>query len=430
MGPKNSADNSPLFFGHVIVVAALAVMVLMWGTNYSFGVFFTPLRLEFAWTQAATAGAFGLAMLLEGFGSMFMGRMNDRFGARWVVTICGLCMGCGLLLMSRITQVWQMYLFYGVMVGIGLSGTYVPLASTVTRWYAKNMGLMVGIIAAGMGLGTMIMTPIAEKLIQAHGWRSSYIIVGFVVIICITGLAQILRNPTAGDLPARQGSVPPSPLTQQRVKSVAMRTALKTAQLWLLCAICFFWGGVSIIIIVHIAPHIIELGFSSAQAASVLAVIGGVVFGAKILMGIFTDVIGSKRTFLIGLGAMSLALGWLLFGKELWALYLFAIIYAFGYSGGSVVMPTIVAEIFGLGSHGGIFGIVNFSACCGASLGPMVVGWMFDQSGDYQMAIRFMFASSVLTLLLALGLRTQWQPKLTNRARIEPIAVMGDTDTQ
>lgn len=430
MAQKNSADNSPLFFGHIIVLAALAVMVLMWGTNYSFSVFFTPLRIEFGWTQAATAGAFGLAMLLEGFGSMFIGRMNDRFGARWVVTICGLCMGFGLLLMSRITQVWQMYLFYGVMIGIGLSGSYVPLASTVTRWYEKKMGLMVGIIAAGMGLGTMIMTPIAENLIQAHGWRSSYIIVGLGVIICITGLAQLIRNPAAGDLPASRRGINPSALTERRVKSVATRTALKTTQLWLLCVICFFWGGVSIIIIVHIAPHIIELGFSSAQAASVLSVIGGVVFGAKILMGIFTDKIGSKRTFIIGLGAMFLALCWLLFSKELWSLYLFAIIYAFGYSGGSVIMPTIVAEIFGFGSHGGILGIVNFSACCGAALGPMVVGWMFDQSGDYQMAIRFMFASSALTLLLAFGLRTEWQPSLKKRSRIESIAVIGDTDTR
>ena len=84
---KSNLINSRLFFGHVIVAAALAVMVIIWGTNYSFGVFFTPLLREFGWARAVTTGAFGLAMLLEGFGGMFMGRMNDRFGARWVVTI-------------------------------------------------------------------------------------------------------------------------------------------------------------------------------------------------------------------------------------------------------------------------------------------------------------------------------------------------------
>lgn len=421
MQQKNNSINSPLFLGHVIVTAALVIMVIVWGTNYSFGVFFTPILREFGWTRAITTGAFGLAMLLEGFGGMFMGRMNDRFGARWVVTICGLCMGIGLLLMSRISQVWQLYLYYGVMIGIGLSGSYVPLASTVTRWFEKQMGLMVGIIAAGMGLGTMIMTPIANQLIQIHGWRSSYIMVGVGVIICVSGLAQLLKNPAPGDLPASHRCAKSSALAERRVVSVAMGIALKTGQLWLLCAICFLWGGLSLIIIVHIAPHAIELGFSSAQAASVLSVIGGVVFGAKIMMGIVTDMIGSKRTFLIGLGAMPIGLFWLLFSRELWALYLFAIIYAFGYAGGSVVMPTIVAEIFGLGAHGSIFGIVNFSACCGVAVGPMVVGWLFDINGDYQMAIRFMVAFSVLSLLMAFGLRTGSQHKSAERFRIKSI---------
>ncbi len=421
MQQKHKSFKFPLFFGHVIVMVALAVMVIVWGTNYSFGVFFIPILKEFGWTRAITTGAFGLAMLLEGFGGMFMGRMNDRFGARWIVTICGLCMGGGLLLMSQISQVWQLYLYYGVMIGIGLSGSYVPLASTVTRWFKKQMGLMVGIIAAGMGLGTMIMTPVANQLIQIHGWRSSYIIVGVGVLICIVGLAQLLRNPATGDLPTSQRSAKSIALAERHVKSVVMRMALKTGQLWLLCAICFLWGGLSIIIIVHIAPHAIDLGFSSAQAASVLSVIGGVVFGAKIMMGIVTDMIGSKRTFLIGLGAMPIGLFWLLFSRELWALYLFAIIFSFGYAGGSVVMPTIVAEIFGLGAHGGIFGIVNFSACCGVAVGPMVVGWLYDKSGDYKIAISYMVAFSVLSLLMAFGLKAETQDTSTEPSRIKSI---------
>jgi len=395
-----------LFFGHVIVTASLAMMVIVWGINYSFGVFFTPLLREFGWTRAVTTGAFGLAMLLEGFGGMFMGRMNDRFGARWVVTICGLFMGMGLLLMARISQSWQLYLYYGVMIGIGLSGLYVPLVSTVTRWFAKQMGLMVGIIAAGMGLGTMIMTPIANQLIQIYGWRAAYTIVGLGLIICVVSLAQLLKNPTPGDMPASHERLKSLQPTQGHAVLVPMRDVLKRGQLWLLCAICLLWGGLSLIIIVHIASHAIELGFSSTQAASILSVFGGVVFVAKIMMGIVTDMIGSKRAFLIGLAAMSISLFWLLYSTEMWALYLFAIVSAFGYAGGSVIMSTIVAEIFGLGAHGSIFGIVNFSACCGVAIGPMLVGWSFDMSGDYQMAIGFMVVFSVLGLLMAFGLRT------------------------
>jgi len=93
----------------------------------------------------------------------------------------------------------------------------------------------------------------------------------------------------------------------------------------------------------------------------------------------------------------------------------------FGYAGGSVVMPTIVAEIFGLGAHGGILGIVNFSACCGVAVGPMMVGWLFDQSGDYQVAFRLMVAFSILSLLMALGLRTGSQHTSEERSRTKSI---------
>lgn len=421
MQQNHKSVKSPFFFGHVIVAVGLAIMVIVWGINYSFGVFLTPILREFGWTRAATTGAFGLAMLLEGFGGMFMGRLNDRFGARWVVTICGLCMGIGLLFMSRISQVWQLYLYYGVMIGIGLSGSYVPLASTATRWFDKQMGLMVGIIAAGMGLGTMIMTPIANQLIQIHGWRSSYIIVGVGSIICISSLAQLLKNPAPKDLPESRRLTKSSIQLKQHVTSVGIRSALKTGQLWLLCAICFLWGGLSLIIFVHIAPHTISLGFTAAQAASVLSAIGGVVFGAKIILGIVTDRIGSKRTFLISLGAMSIGLFWLYFSRELWALYLFAIIFSFGYAGGSVVMPTIVAEIFGLSAHGSIFGVVNFSACCGVAVGPMMVGWLYDQNGDYQMAISFMVGFSILSLLMTLGIRMSSQHTSAGHYQIKSI---------
>ena len=268
---------------------------------------------------------------------------------------------------------------------------------------------MVGIIAAGMGLGTMIMTPIANQLIQTHGWRSSYIIVGVGGIICISILAQLLRNPVPGDMPTNFRRTKSSKQLELHGASVSLRSALKSGQLWLLCAICLLWGGLSLTIFVHIVPHVIDLGFSATQAASVLSVLGGVVFGAKIILGIVIDKIGSKRAFLIALGAMSIGLFWLLFSKELWTLYLFAIIFSFGYAGGSVVMPTIAAEIFGLGAHGSIFGVINFSACCGVAIGPMAVGWLFDQSGNYQVAICLMVGFSILSLLMTFGIRKSSQ---------------------
>jgi len=410
MDDKRSANKFPVYYGYIIVTAAVLIMVIAWGTNYSFGIFFTPLLKEFGWTRAMTSGAFSLAMFLEGFGGMFFGRINDRLGARRVMTVCGLGLGIGYFLMSRIAQIWHLYVFYGLLVGLGLSGTYVTLTSTVTRWFVKRRGLMVGIVSAAMGLGTLLMTPVANRLIQAFGWRTAYVLVGVMAILLIVFAAQFLRNPETEKGHGLNNSEGPLDVGAVKTDSVSFRDALRTRQIWLLCSILLGWGAASLIIMVHIAPHAIELGFSAGQAASVLALIGGIVFLAKIMVGITTDMIGSKRAFIIGLCLMSAGLIWLLNTRELWALYLFAFFYAFGYACGSVVMPTIVAEIFGLRSHGVLLGVVNFSACVGAAAGPIMAGALFDIRGDYTVAFCVTTCLSLISLIMALGLRTGGRP--------------------
>src|SRR5262245_11021131 len=155
MPDQDARPSSPaepgIFYGYTIVAAASFIMVLIFGVHYSFGIFFKPVSTEFGWTRAMTAGAFSLVWIPQGLLASVMGGLNDRFGPRLVLTICGFLIGLGYLLMSQITALWQLYLFYGVIVGAGLGGTFVPLVSTTTRWFVKRRGLMAGIVAAGVG---------------------------------------------------------------------------------------------------------------------------------------------------------------------------------------------------------------------------------------------------------------------------------------
>ncbi len=108
---------------------------------------------ELGWTRAVTSGAFSLSITLYGLLAIGMGRLTDKFGPRLVITACGLFFGLGYLLMSQITAVWHLYLFYGVIIAIGGSGLYVPLISTVARWFVRRRGVMTGIVVSGIGLG-------------------------------------------------------------------------------------------------------------------------------------------------------------------------------------------------------------------------------------------------------------------------------------
>ncbi len=187
------AGKPRFFYGYIIVIVSFLIVMMVYGSQFSFGVFFKPVLAEFGWSRAVTSGAYSLYMVLQGFWGIAAGRLTDRVGSRLVVTVSGIFLGLGYLLMSRIGAVWQLYLFYGVLASMG-TGCWVALLSTVARWFIKRMGLMSGIIASGVGVDSLIMAPLANELIARYGWRDCYIIVGIAALVVTVGAAQFLRR--------------------------------------------------------------------------------------------------------------------------------------------------------------------------------------------------------------------------------------------
>jgi len=395
-----------IFYGYIVVAVAFLIMMIMWGTSYSFGVFFKPLLAEFGWTRAMTSGAYSLCMLLTGLLSIGTGRLTDRFGPRVVVTGCGLFLGLGCLLVSQVSALWQLYLFYGVMIGAGLSGAVVPMVTTVARWFVKRRGMMTGITISGLGMGTLVMPPITNWLISTYGWRTSYIIIGITALVLVTSAAQFMKRDPAqiGQLPYGGNEVKKDDLNLAAA-DFSLRQAMQTRQLWLLCTMLFFFGASLQIIMVHIVPHATDLEISAASAAIILAIIGGLSTGGRVTMGITGDRIGNKLAFIMSFGLISAALFWLLAAKGLWMLYLFAVIFGFGYGGIAVLVSPIVAEQFGLNSLGIILGVVIFSCAIGETIGPVVAGHIFDTTGSYNLAFLICAAVSFISLILVSRLR-------------------------
>jgi len=395
------------FYGYVVVAAAFIVMTICSGLMYSFGVFFKPLLAEFGWTRAMTSGAFSLHVVLHGFLYIFTGRLNDRFGPRLVMTFCAFFYGLGYILMSQIGSIWQLYLFYGVIVAIGMSGAFVPMISTVSRWFVKRRGLMTSIVATGVGFGTLIMPPIANQLIFSYGWRNCFIIVGSSALVILLLVAQFLRRDPSqkGQLPYGQGGA-----TQQSLGLVAEGyspdKAIQTRQFWLLCTMFFFSYGVPFFsIMAHISLHAIDMGISATSAANILAIIGGLSIAGRLTMGITADRIGNKISIIITIILMSIALFWLLAAKELWMFYLFAAILGFAYGGLVTLMSPMVAELFGLTSHGVILGIIIFIGTVGGAIGPVLAGSISDITGSYQLAFLINAVVSIIGLILVSQLR-------------------------
>ena len=401
------AENRPprLFYGYLVVLVAFFTMVVMWGTFYTFGVFFKPLSADFGWTRAMTSGAFSLYMILHGFGSIFAGRLNDRFGPRIVMTTCGFFLGLGYLLMSQISSIWQLYLFYGVIIAIGMSAGFVPMVSTTARWFVRRRGLMTGIVAAGIGAGTMIMPPVANWLISNYEWRISYTIISGITLVLVVIAAQFLRRDPSqmGLLPLGADEVKEQESNLQ-AQGFSFREAIHARQFWMLGTMLFcLLFGVNTVM-VHIVNYATDMGISAASATSILTIIGGLGVAGRIIMGSATDRIGTKKAFIIGFILMSVALFWLMATKGLWMFYLFAAIFGFGYGGLIALQSIIVAELFGLSSVGEVLGGVLCVGTIGGAIGPLLAGHIFDITHSYQLAflicVILCVVGTILTSLL------------------------------
>jgi len=261
--------------------------------------------------------------------------------------------------------------------------------------------MMTGIVAAGIGVGTLVAPPVANWLISTYEWRVSYIILGIIVLVFVVLAAQPLRrDPTqVGQLPygENEGEEPGLKL---ETKAFSLKEAVYTRQFWVVFGMLLCFGFCVLAILVHIVPHATELGISAASAANILATYGGVSIVGKVVLGSAADRIGNKRTFIIGFILMAAALFWLVPATEAWMLYLFAIVFGFAYGGCAASESPLVAALFGLRSHGLIFGVIGFGFTTGAAIGPFVAGYIFDVAGSYQVAFLVCAAIGIVGLIL------------------------------
>ena len=406
------AVTRPMFFyGYVIVAAALFISIVMWGARHSFGVFFAPVLDEFSWSRAATSGGFSLTWVFTGLLSIVVGRLNDKFGPRIIMTVAGFLLGLGYLLMSQLNSVWQLYLFYGV-ISIGMSAALVPTLSTVARWFVKMRSSMTGIVLAGTGIALMVIVPAANQAILNYGWRTVYMIVGSVVIVVVVIAAQFLRRDPyqVGKLPYGYDGTSTA-ASGEWTNGLSFKEALHTKQVWLISLVYFCAYFAYYIFVVHMVIYATGQGISSSRAVGIMAFLGAAGIAGRIIMGIFADRIGNKQAMMLSAGLMMLALFWLLVAKELWMLFLFGVAFGFGHGGIATAESPIVANVFGMRSHGVILGLVFFCDTVGGAIGPFLAGYIFDVTSSYRLALLLCAVLGAINLIAILLLRPLKSPQ-------------------
>src|SRR5215831_857029 len=176
--PIDAPAHGRLFYGWIILAAAMTIVGLAMGSLFSLGVFLTPIQESMGWSRAEISSVALITWVALGVGAFLWGMLSDRYGTRSVVAAGGVLLGLGLVLASRVTALWQFYAAFGGMVGLAAGAFYTPLTSTATRWFTASRGLAVALVSAGAGLGTFAIAPLVRWLINAYDWRVAMLVLG------------------------------------------------------------------------------------------------------------------------------------------------------------------------------------------------------------------------------------------------------------
>ncbi|MBW2029992.1 MAG: MFS transporter [Deltaproteobacteria bacterium] len=401
----------PFYYGYLIAAACFSIQAIGIGTYVSFGIFFKYLIAEFGWSRALLSGAHSLTLFVTGSLGIFVGRLNDRYGPRIVMAVTGFLFGLGLMLMSMLREAWHLYLFYGLIVGMGMSSVDVIALSTTARWFVRKRGLMTGIVKVGTGTGQLLVPIIASMLIVTYGWRKSYIVMGLAGMFLLMGVGQLLRRDPVlmGVLPDGDTKAEARGILSEEM-GMGLKETVRTRSFWTICLTNLVVVSSLMVVMLHIVPHATDMGVPVMVAAGILSTIGGVSMVGRFVTGISIDFLGNRRSMIICFLLLISALLWLQVARELWMLYLFAAAYGLAHGGFFTVISPIVAEYFGVKSHGVLFGIAVFSGTIGGALGPILAGHIFDVTKSYSLAFWIITALAAIGLGLILSLGKPARP--------------------
>ena len=395
------------FDGYRIVAAGFVIQGVVIGAMFAYGVFFRELEAEFGWSRTMISGASSLSFVVMGVLAIVAGKLNDKIGPRILITASALCFGIGYGAMSRLQAPWELFLFYGLLAGIGYSTHDVVTLSTITRWFVRRRGAMTGVVKVGTGVGQVLVPVIAAALIAAFGWRNAAFIIGAASMLILLVVAQLMRRDprSMGQHPdgvAIEGARAP---TGAGETGMSVAEAAGTRQFWILCAAQLTIFFCLLTVMIHIVPHATDLGIAPAVAATILSTIGGASIAGRLTIGMLADRLGGRRS--LGVSFLVLLASFLLLqsAETAWMLFLFALIYGFAHGGFFTVMSPTLAEFFGTGSHGVIFGIVLFCGTIGGAAGPLLAGTLFDTTGSYETVFLILTGFCLMGLILTAALQ-------------------------
>ncbi|MGJ0514730.1 MAG: MFS transporter [Methylomicrobium sp.] len=398
----NRIDAAPhrLHYAWIVLGVTFACLFFTAALRSLPGILMLALEHEFGWSRDAISGAVAMNLLLFGLSGPWLGRWMDRYGPRRVclASIALLALAAGAC--TRVSALWQWYLLWGVIAGIGSGGTSIVLGSVlVSRWFMERRGVALGVLGAAFSSGQLIFTPLLMQINMDYGWRT--------VFLLLAGLLGLLVLPLSAywlaDEPILKRCRPYGALGKETQRMPAdpnpMREAMAQPQFWLLAgsfAICGF--TTSGLFQTHLIPHGIEHGFTEMTMAVSLGLMGATDIAGTLLSGWLCDRFDKRRLLAIYYALRGLSLMGLPYVNSTEQMLLFSVVYGLNWLSTVPATSALTADLFGRHNVGVVFGWVCCAHQMGAALASYSAGYLHSVLGNYHLA----FLCSGLFALLAM----------------------------
>jgi MFS family permease len=403
-----------VFYGWWVVAAAFAVTFAGFGCAYTFSAFIASLQQDFGASRGSVSLVFSLAGFLYFALGCVSGPLADRFGSRLMAVIGMIFTGLGLVAAAAAESLAEVYAAYGLGVGLGVGCSYVPVLGAVQRWFVRRRGFASGLAVSGIGVGTLVMPPLAAYLIAALGWRETWLVLGVVAIVLGGGMALMIENDPHGRGLHPDGDVMPSGVPPAKSAGDSVWDAVKSRRFTGLYAACLICSFGLFIPFVHLVPYAQDHGISPSSAVLLLGLIGVGSTAGRFFLGGLADRMGRRQSVLALFLGMAAALGLWAVSSGFWPLAVFALVYGAVYGAWVALLPALVADYFGARNAGGIIGILYTSVAFGNLTGPVTAGYAFDISGSYAVPI---LAGVCANVIAAVIMAATSRERVTNERR-------------
>ena len=393
-----------VYYGWWLLAGSIVAMTLGSGVSFwSVGLYIEPLESDFGWSRGEVSGGISIVLLSGGVAGPFVGRWVDTRGARKVILFGAVTTAATYVLLATTTELWQWYVYSAINGVFRQMMFFIPFQALISRWFDRRRGVALSILGTGFSLGGVVVVPPMRLVVDNIGWEASFVFSAIAILVVFVPIGALLVRNDPSDVGAQPdgAAIPEGGVPSSRLTGLPLRAALKTPHFWLIgiALTCFFFGLFGML--VHQIPLSESIGVPRGTAALIVSVAALLGACSRVVFGFIGDRVARFEYVVIAMAiSLIFAMASLLFIPGYLGIGVYIAFWVVGTGGGPIMEAMLLTRMFGLAHFGTLLGAIVVVEEVGLVTSPTVVGWIYDVTGSYDLALVTFIASFAASALL------------------------------